>query len=98
MPLLPKTPAEWTRSFVVPLFTACIVVTAALFYGGLVGGREWRYLGTPVANVLLRVLGLALGVSCVFGKGLSPRFRTTALIVAEFSAIFGPMWGPALAE
>ncbi len=97
MPLLPKTPAEWTRSFAVPLFIACIVVIAALWFGALDGGHVWRHWGAPVARVGLPSLGIALGVSCIFGTGLPRGFRVTALIVAALSTFCGWMLAPALA-
>ena len=97
MPLIPKTPAEWTRSFAVPLFAACILVIVALLSGGFSGGREWHYWGTPIASVLLPLLGVALGLSCLCGTGLSRSFRILALTVAVLS-LFGSMLGPALAE
>jgi len=98
MPLIPKTPAEWTRSFAVPLLATCILVIMALLAGGFSGGREWRYWGTPIASVLLPLLGLSLGLSCLCGTGLSRGFRILALIIAVLSVLFGPMLGPGYAE
>src|SRR5437868_2023660 len=97
MPLLPKTPAEWTRSFAVPLFLACLAVILALWLGGMGGGREWRYWGGPVACVGLPSLGVALGVSCIFGTELPRGFRIIALIIAALSTFCGWMLAPALA-
>lgn len=98
MPLLPKTPAEWTRSFAVPLFMACILIATTLLFGGLAGGRQWRYWGGPIARVLLPSLGVALGLTCMFGKGLPRDFRITASAVAGLSTFCGWMLQPALAE
>src|SRR2546430_14112866 len=80
MPLLPKTSAEWTRSLAVPLFVACILVITALWFGGHEGGRQWRYWGGPIARLLLPFLGVALGLTCILGKGLPRGFRITASV------------------
>ena len=98
MSLIPKSPTEWTRSFAVPLFTACILVIATLLFGGFSGGSDWRYWGTPVARILLPLLGVALGLSCFFGTGLPRGFRILAFTVAGLSALCGWMLAPALAE
>ncbi len=71
MPLIPRTPKDWTHSFAVPLFVACLVIIFILVMGGYSGTREWRYWGKPVACVLLPSLGMALGLTCLFGTGLN---------------------------
>jgi hypothetical protein len=98
MPLLPKNRAEWTHSLVTPLFAACVLVIIALVLGGFSGGTKWRYWGGPVAVELLPSLGIALGLSCIFGTGLSRKFRTAALVVAALSTLCGWMLAPALAD
>lgn len=57
--------------------------------------RTWRYIGPPIAGIVLPLLGTALGIAS-FGPGLSRGFRIAALIVAAFS-IAGVLM-PTLAE
>ena len=66
-------------------------------WGCFYGGRPWRYWGTPLALVL-PLLGVALGLTCRFGKGLDGVFKTWAVVVAALSVVLGPMLAPAFAE
>ena len=97
MALLPKSPTDWTRSFAFPLFVACILLMLAALWGGFYGGRPWRFWGRPLTLVILPSLGIALGLTCCFGKGLDRVFKKWALFVAGLSAVLGPMLGPVLA-
>src|SRR5438876_226683 len=99
MPLLPKTPADWTRAFAYPLFGMCILMLFAspvAIFGG--GDRVWYYAGAFIGGELLPLSGVCLGLTCLYGSGLDKTFRRIALVVAGLSVVYGPMWIPALAE
>ena len=98
MSFIPRTANDWTLSLARPLFIGCITLLVASVSAGFGGGRVWHYCGTSVACVLLPILGVALGLTCLLGSGLSKRFKTVALIVAVLALALGPTFAPALAE
>jgi len=98
MPLLPKSPAGWTRSIAIPLFGVCLVVLLYSTVASFGGDRAWKYAGGAIAMVLLPLLGIVLGLTCCLGTGLDKVFKRWALVVAGLSIIYGPMLAPALAE
>ena len=98
MPLLPKTSTDWTRSIAVPLFGVCIVILFFSTIASFGGDRIWKYAGVSISMGLLPLLGVALGLTCCFGKGLNRIFKRWALVAAGLSVLYGPTLSPALAE
>jgi len=95
--LFPRSADEWTRSFALPLFAANFIIFLWAFVEGFEHDRVWRDAGPAIANRLLPLMGVALGLTCSLGTGLHRGFRILALIVA-FLSIVGGMLAPALAE
>src|SRR5882724_11297701 len=87
--LLPRSAAEWTRSFAIPLFIACAVILLWAFAEGFGHNRVWHYAGPAITNQLLPLLGMALGLTCLLGQGLQKGFRILALILAFLSVVGG---------
>ena len=97
MRLFPRTAADWTRSLAYPLFGVCVILLFVSTVASFGGDRVWKYAGASIGGVLLPLLGLSLGLSCLLGKGLDKTFRKAALVVAGLSVFYGPMLMPALA-
>lgn len=95
--LIPRSAEAWTRSFALPLFIACVVIWIWAFAEGFDHDRMWHYAGPAIAGGLLPLLGVALGLTCFFGKGLHKAFLIFAWIAALMS-VFGVLLAPALAE
>jgi len=94
--LFPRSAEAWTRSFAVPLFFACVVISLWAFAEGFDHDRMWHYAGSPIIGGLLPSLGASLALTCIFGKGLNKSFLILAWIVVLVS-ILGLM-APALKE
>jgi hypothetical protein len=94
MHLFPKTTADWIRSLAHSLFASCLVVWLAVFLSGL---RVWHHISSG-GYLLLPALGAALGVICLFGKGLDETFRKLGIVVAISSVLLGVMLVPAVAH
>lgn len=95
--VFPRSPDEWTRSFALPLFISCVVVLLWAFGEGFEQNRFWRDVGPAITKVLLPLLGVSLGLTCLFGTGLQRGFRILALVVS-FLSLVGGLLAPALAE
>jgi hypothetical protein len=100
MPLIPKTAPQWNRSLACGLLFGCVVLWFFVLTqgGGFASGRAWREAATPVCRGLMPVLGVALGLSCLYGDGLDNRFRRMAGLAAGLSILLAPMLAPALAH
>jgi hypothetical protein len=96
MPLFPKSREQWTRSLARPLLFCCAALL--LFSFCSMGQRFWRYGGPSIGGGLLPVMGLALALVCLVGKGLDRDFRTMAWIIAFLSVFGGLLFLPALAN
>lgn len=80
MSLFPKTAADWTRSLAFPLFAGCLALVLVVCF--VTGGRSpLRQVYDPLSRMLFGS-GLALGLICVFGRGLDPDFKWCALLLA----------------
>jgi hypothetical protein len=93
MPLMPRTPADWTQSLAISLSVSCAILFLALCGGT---GSVSRYMA-PSLNALFIVVGAGLAFICMVGQWRNLFFRLIALALSILTLAIG-LLRPTLAE